>query len=342
MESVYLKTLVEVVKTGSLSRAADTLCVTQPAVSRRIKFLEDQYGCALLDRSGPRLRPTDAGMLVYRKAEALLEIEADLVAGLHRLGGRTKVAFGGSAAFGIAHLPAVLREFMLVSGDGADLSFALQTPEQVTEALAAGELDVAVVEMCDRFDLSGYRSFPLPDDEMVFVSAPALGVASPQATVDALVELPLFTRREGCCSRTLLESNLRAAGRDIGEFRRTIVFDDLHAIVDAVLRGDGVSFISRDVLAEHLAAGRLSTHQVAGFRHARSRALVLGRAGALDGPQFRFVAAVFARFGLPLPGELAGSSPAAEAEAEAACCAGSSTAGHGSSRGLTPARQSQR
>ncbi len=43
MESLYLKTLVEVVRTGSLSRAAETLHVTQPAVSRRIKFMEDQY-----------------------------------------------------------------------------------------------------------------------------------------------------------------------------------------------------------------------------------------------------------------------------------------------------------
>src|SRR5574340_371571 len=105
MESLYLKTLVEVVRAGSLSRAAEALHVTQPAVSRRIKVLADQYGCSLLDRSGPRLQPTAAGMLVYRKAEALLEIEGELAAGIHRLGGRTRISFGCSAAFGIVHLP---------------------------------------------------------------------------------------------------------------------------------------------------------------------------------------------------------------------------------------------
>ena len=169
MESVYLRTLVEVVKSGSLSRAADVLCVTQPAVSRRMKFLEEQYGRPLLDRSGSRLRPTEAGMLVFRKAETLLEIEDELVAGLHRLGGKTKISFGSSPAFGIAHLPAVLREFMLASGDSADLSFVLQTPEQVRDGLEEGLFDVAVVEMCECFDLSAYRSFPLPEDEMVIV-----------------------------------------------------------------------------------------------------------------------------------------------------------------------------
>ena len=109
MESLYLKTLVEVVRTGSLSRAAESLHVTQPAVSRRIKFMEDQYGCELLDRSGNVLRPTEAGHLVYEKAQSLLEIEADLVSGLHRLDGKVRISLSCTPSFGIAHLPAVLR-----------------------------------------------------------------------------------------------------------------------------------------------------------------------------------------------------------------------------------------
>jgi LysR family transcriptional regulator, transcriptional activator of the cysJI operon len=318
VESVYLKTLVEVVKTGSLSRAAETLCVTQPAVSRRIKFLEEQYGCPLLDRSGSRLRPTDAGMLVYRKAETLLEIENELVAGLHRLGGKTKISFGSSPAFGIAHLPAVLREFMLVCGDTADLEFVLQTPEQVRDGLDEGRFDVAVVEMCECFDLSAYRSFPLPEDEMVIVTAPGLNVPSPETTVDALLDIPLFTRKEGCCSRTLLENNLKRVGRDLQEFRRIIVSDDLHMVVQAVLQGHGVSFLSRDVLAGHLDAGRLKAHHVPGFQHTRSRALVLARPEGLDGPLGRFVATLFDHFSVPRPEELRVPREADEPEAVAA------------------------
>lgn len=319
MESVYLKTLVEVVKAGSLSRAADTLCVTQPAVSRRIRFLEEQYGCPLLDRSGPRLRPTEAGMLVYRKAEALLDVEADLVAGLRALGGKTRISFSSSPAFGIAHLPAILREFMLVCGDTAELSFVLQTPQQVMDGIEAGIFDLAVVEMCECFDLSAYRSFPLPEHEMVFVSAPRLGIPSPETTVDALLDTPLFTRKEGCCSRTLLENNLKRIGRDLREFRQIIVLDDLHMVVDSVLRGDGASFLSRDILAGHLAAGRLQAHHVPGFQHMRNRALVLARPDGLDGSLGRFVATLLDHFSLPRPAELAGDAPPEPAAASASC-----------------------
>ncbi len=146
MESLYLKTLVEVVRSGSLSRAADVLHVTQPAVSRRVKFMEDQYGCALLDRSGSALRPTEAGRLVYEKAKALLEIEADLVTGLHRLDGRTRISFSCTPSFGIAHLPAILREFMLACAETADLKFIFNTPDVMFKGLGDGTFDLAVME----------------------------------------------------------------------------------------------------------------------------------------------------------------------------------------------------
>jgi len=309
VELLYLKTLVEVVRTGSLSRAAEILNVTQPAVSRRIKFMEDQYGCELLDRSGSVLKPTDAGRLVYEKARALLEIEADLVSGLHRLEGRTRVSFSCTPAFGIAHLPAILREFMLACADTADLKFIFNTPEQMLEGLKEGLYDLAVMELCDAFDLSSFASFPLPGDEMIFASAPRLGLPSPELPLPRLFEKPLFTRREGCCSRLLLERNLARIGHDLREFHKVIVLDDLHVIVDAVLAGEGVTFLSRDVLGDHLAARRLAAHRVAGFQHARERALVAIAGERLDGPLGSFAAMIFKRFDCPLP---AGVTPTPE------------------------------
>ena len=213
VESLYLKTLVEVVRTGSLSRAAETLHVTQPAVSRRVKFMEDQYGCALLDRSGNTLRPTEAGRLVYEKARTLLEIEADLVSGLHRLDGRARISFSCTPSFGIAHLPVILRDFMLACADTADMKFIFNTPDVIFKGLGDGTFDLAVMELCERFDLSPYVAFPLPGDEMVFVSGTGLRLA-PVPALDALFSIPLYARREGCCSRMLLEKNLSCVGHE--------------------------------------------------------------------------------------------------------------------------------
>jgi LysR family transcriptional regulator, transcriptional activator of the cysJI operon len=316
VESLYLKTLVEVIRTGSLSRAAETLHVTQPAVSRRVKFMEDQYGCALLDRSGSSVRPTEAGRLVYDKARAVLEIEADLVSGLHRLDGRTRVSLSCTPSFGIAHLPTILREFMLACADTADLKFIFNTPEGIFKGLDDGIFDLAVMELCERFDLSAYATYPLPGDEMVFVSSPGLAVASTDTSLDALFAIPLFARREGCCSRMLLEKNLVCVGHDFQEFRKVIVFDDLHVIVKAVLNGDGIAFLSRDVVEDHLAAGRLVPHRIPGFTHARDRVLVLGAAVPVEGPVHQFVTALFDHFRVPMPNAF--SRPATRSTALAA------------------------
>jgi DNA-binding transcriptional LysR family regulator len=315
VESLYLKTLVEVVRTGSLSRAAETLHVTQPAVSRRIKFMEDQYGCALLDRSGSVIRPTEAGRLVYEKARTLLEIEADLVSGLHRLDGRTRIAFSCTPSFGIAHLPAILREFMLACADTADMKFIFNTPDVIFKGIGDGTFDLAVMELCERFDLSPFITFPLPGDEMIFVSGTGLRLP-PAPALDALFSIPLYARREGCCSRMLLEKNLGCVGHEFKEFRKVIVYDDLHVIVRSVLDGDGIAFVSRDIVNEHIAAGRLSAHYVPGFTHARDRRLVVNQGAAVVGPVRQFVSSMYDHFGLELPGALVDPGMAVSAAAD--------------------------
>jgi DNA-binding transcriptional LysR family regulator len=305
LESIYLKTFVEVVRTGSLSRAAEALHVTQPAVSKRVKFMEEQYGCDLLDRSGQSLlRPTPAGRLVYEKATTVLEIEAELVSGLHQLSGKTRIAFSCTPSFGIAHLPAILRDFMLACADTADLKFMFNAPDLILRGLAKGQFELAVMELCECFDMSAVDTFPLPGDEMVFVSSPRLGLASPDTPVGALFETPLYSRHEGCCSRVLLEENLKAVGHQLRDFRQVIVLDDLHLVVQAVVEGEGIAFLSRDVLGEHLAAGRLTAHYVRGFKHGRQRALVLNRGGSLDTASASFVAALFTHFDVRVPPSL--------------------------------------
>ena len=294
LESIYLKTLVEVVRTGSLSRAAESLHVTQPAVSKRIKFMEEQYGCPLLDYSGNRMRPTRAGELVYEKARALLDIESDLVASLHLLSGKARITFGCTPAFGIAHLPAILRDFMLTCADMAELRFISSTPSQMQQALAEGLFDAAVMESCEQFDLSAFVVQPLPDAEVLFVAADAVQIPVPLTSIDVLFDTPLFTRREGCCSRTLLENGLRGLGHSLKDFRRVIVLDDLPVLIQAVIAGEGVSFLPVDLLVDQINAGRIRTHRVAGFQHGRKRALVLSQPSR-DGDPVAHLASVVMR-----------------------------------------------
>jgi len=301
MESVYLKTLVEVVKAGSISKAADTLCVTQPAVSRRIKFIEEQYDCPLLDRSGPTLTLTDAGKLVFKKAEQLLNIERELLSGLKSMREQKSIAFICTPTFGIVHLPTIMTEFMMEYNDLADLSFMFDTPDKIVEALRDGLFDLAAIEHCECFDLSELSTIALPGDDMIFASSPSLGIPDGFISPDVLFAQTVFVRKEGCCSRTLLEGNLRAIGRGLPDFKNFVVIDDLHMIVQTTREGRGVSFLSRELVQDQIQAGLLCEHRIDGFRHHRNRTLIVheGCNKSSQSPLKFFINVITARFGLP-------------------------------------------
>src|SRR5882757_3847633 len=80
MDTRQLQAFCEVVDRKSFSLAAEKLGVTQPAVSLQIRALEKRLGTQLLDRSGRRVEPTEAGMRLYRGAQRLLALEEQVLA----------------------------------------------------------------------------------------------------------------------------------------------------------------------------------------------------------------------------------------------------------------------
>src|SRR5437764_14899730 len=114
MDTKQLAAFCAVVERRSFSQAADQLGVTQPAVSLQIRSLEQRLGQQLLDRSGRRVEPTEAGMRLYRGAQRLLAFEEQM---LRELGddaegevtGRLEI--GASTGPGGSVLPVVLAEF---------------------------------------------------------------------------------------------------------------------------------------------------------------------------------------------------------------------------------------
>ncbi|WP_223922988.1 LysR family transcriptional regulator [Geobacter sp. AOG2] len=278
MKSEYLHTLVESIATGSFSKAAENLCVTQSAVSRRIKFIEDQYGFPLIDRSGPVLVPTEAGRIVLEKAEKMLSLEKELLHDLQGISSKPGIMFCCTPAFGVVYLTDILKDFMLSNPDTTQLRFFFDMPDKVVDGMREGLYQVGVIEHNENFDLTEFDTFEMPGDEVVFVSAPELGLADGDVSIDQLMHHDLYTRKEGCCSSKLLDYNMKKLGRDYGEFSRVLYYDDLHLIIDSVRTGGGIAFISRPVVQGLVKEGLLRQHRVPGFEHAYRRTLIVNRA----------------------------------------------------------------
>lgn len=296
MESTYLKTFIEVARSGSLTKTARTFCVTQSAVSRRVKYLEDHFGFPLLDRSGPLLVPTEYGKLLIEKAREVLAIEEELRKGLHTIEERLGLSFVCTTTFGSAYLPQIMRDFIIRNVDASNLKFALELPEKIVSGLHGGLYDIAILEHCEHFDLSDFDTVPLPEDEMVFAAAPGLGFDTPIKDIDRLLVHTLFARNDGCCSRILLNNNLKGMNRAVTDFKRLICCDDLNIIIGALVNGEGISFISSKLVEPLIHDGKLVTFRVAGFTHQRRRTLVLNGCFPEQSIGARFLKIICERF----------------------------------------------
>lgn len=86
MDTRQLAAFCAVVERRSFSQAAERLGVTQPAVSLQVRALEKRLGTQLLDRSGRRVEPTEAGWQLYRGAQRMLALEEQIVTGVSAAG----------------------------------------------------------------------------------------------------------------------------------------------------------------------------------------------------------------------------------------------------------------
>lgn len=285
METVYLRTLIETIATGNLTKAAENLFITPSTASRRLKFMEDHYGHTLLDRSGSVLVPTKAGRLVADKAARIMAIENELTADLKAMDHDEEVLFCCTHSFGIAHLPQVFADFMVTNPDTAKMKLYFDQPDNIVEGLRESRYNLALFEHCIHctcFKSDEFATVTLPSDEVVFVSSPDHGIGSALLTIDEVFAHTLYGQHEGSCASKFLATNLRLMGRNVAEFTNHIVVDDLHMIINAVLQGNGIACISRGVVEKHVKAGRLVEHRVEGFVHGRKRTLFVSRSKGMN------------------------------------------------------------
>lgn len=276
METRYFKTLQAVLESGSFSRAASDLNITQSAVSQRIRFMEDHYGMSLIDRSGTVIAATAAGETVLRKARQILAMENELQNELMSMSTKAHIALCCTPTFGIVYLPLVLNRFFIINSE-VNIKSSLKTPEEALKGVLGNEFAVAVIEHCGKLETHDAVTFSLQPDELAFVSSPSLGLSGVKLPLTELFEQRLIARRDGCSSRCLLEINLEEFGYKIEDFRGLDIHNELHLTIQSVLAGHGVAFISKNVVKEHLKKGTLCEHVIEGFHCFRSRTLVINQ-----------------------------------------------------------------
>jgi len=277
MDIGVLRSLIAVAETGSFSRAATTLCISQSAVSKRIKLLEERFNLPLFDRSGPLLQLTAAGRIVEKNARAVIDICSRCTTELDGLKGEKKIIFRCTASYGISCLPLVTKALMERRPDITNFTLSIDNLDRVLEAVRIGSCQLAVVEHCDLLPISDEHALEyLNDDSLVLVGSPSLGIPASGTTLEDLFPQTLYIRSTGCCSRQILDFKMKQMGSSLDNFGKVLVCDDLNMILNSLIKGYGIGYLARSVVSDCLFSGLLQSYDISGFEQNFHRSLLLG------------------------------------------------------------------
>jgi len=274
MDTRQLAAFCAVVERKSFSQAAELLGISQPAVSLQIRSLEERLGTQLIDRSGRRVEPTEAGSRLYRGAQRLLALEEQLLEDVAAgdegpLHGRLEL--GASSGPGETVLPVLLGEFQR-DHPGVHVALAVHDTQTIVDLVARRELELGVVGASRRH--RGVTFEPFFRDEVILVCPPGHGFAGRTITLEELKAEPLILMQEGAGVRQVIEDELRQAGVRLRDLDVPLELGVKESVRIAVRAGYGVTFISRTSVETDLTEGAVAEARVEGLEPAREISLV--------------------------------------------------------------------
>ena len=210
MDTQSLEAFLEVADTASFTRAAERLHLSQPAISKRLKSLEEQIGKRLFDRVGRAVLLTDAGQALLPYARRVLQTVEDGRRALSQLSGTVsgRLSIGTSHHIGLHRLPPMLKRFVLEFPE-VDLDLHFMDSEDACEAVLAGKLEMGIVTLPLQKLANLDRGVVWPDPLAVVV-APSHPLATrKRVTLEALALHPAVLPDEDTYTHRILRAELR-------------------------------------------------------------------------------------------------------------------------------------
>ncbi|MDP2698613.1 LysR family transcriptional regulator [Thalassospira sp.] len=259
MDIKQLRSFVHIAELGSLSRAAERLNLSQPALSRQLGLLEETLDTQLLERTGRGVKLTEAGRMLAERARAILgdlaRLEADLSERRDQVTGHVNIGLPPSAGIVIT---GILVETVRERYPDLRLSIAEDLTGDVQEGLLSGRIDVGVLH--DGMISRSLHAEPLWREDLFLISHPSL---VPENAFDIDFEdvlgLPLIMPTPKHGLRAKMQEAAFRAGRPLIP---VVEADALRVLVDLVHRGLGHTVLPRSSLVSDLSTGRLKARRI--------------------------------------------------------------------------------
>ncbi len=269
----------------NLTKAAEVLHMTQPAVSLAIKELEQYYGVHLFDRIGRRLQITDVGRHFLQYAIHISDLFSDMETGLRDWDSKGIIRIGASITIGSQFLPSYVKAFTEVC-PGIDVRATVEQSESLERKILANKLDCALIEGVAHNP--NIISEAYMEDYLSVICAPNKGWSQGQViSIDDFQKQRFLLRERGSGTREVFERVITQAGIHVIPVWEAL---STTAIVNAVINGLGIAVLPHRMILPALRQGLIHTVKVEGLSFTRNFHIIYHKDKFLTTSTKRFIA----------------------------------------------------
>jgi len=244
----HMRIFIEVYRCLNMTRAAEKLNMTQPAVTRAIKEIENYYGIRLFERLNKGLFPTEKAKDIYYRAQAIMEEYNVMEKELKNEDNTGIIRIGASISLGIYMLPPLVKR-LNKERPNLKIRVVIENGAALEKKLLSNELDLAFIEgPTSNQNLQRKR---IMNDELVVIASPDSNLGK-EVSISEFSKEPLLCREKGSISRTYIEGIFMANDLIVDPIWES---ESSQAIINAVHENIGVSILPEKIVSPHVRTG---------------------------------------------------------------------------------------
>ncbi|KYK87118.1 LysR family transcriptional regulator, partial [Aggregatibacter actinomycetemcomitans serotype d str. SA2200] len=283
-----LKTFIVLADCLSVTETSKRLFCTQPAVSIKIRKLEETLNTVLFERINNRLYLTEQGKIFYSYAEQIISTLEMSVEHLHKYDDPNygKIIIGASHFVGVYLLPQVIAEYRKLSPN-VELRLEILSSQQLIQGLENHSIDFIIMSDQIYFDPQKYDANRFLSDELILIVPPDHVLATYESChFEQLCDELFIIKPKNSQTRKFL---LQQFSKDQISLLKFMEINSLEGIKRCVMNGLGVSIISRFSVENELKMGMLKAVELDGFQFKREINYIYHKEKRLSSAIGRFI-----------------------------------------------------
>ena len=259
-----LKVFYAVANRLSFTKAANELNISQPAVTKHIKEIENQLNTKLFDRKGTTIQLTESGKILFVYAEKSRQLYRDLEFAIAQLNKQEKgkLKIGASTTIAQYILPEILAKFNSYYKD-INIELVTHNSEDIATLLKSGKIDLGIVEGESKSSYFDYQKFK--KDEIVLVCKTDHPLVNKNFKTKDLYDVDLIVREQGSGTQEFIQNQLKKSGIEVQKLNIIMQLGSSESIKNYLLHSEAMAFLSISTILTELKNNQLSVIDIKNF-----------------------------------------------------------------------------